>query len=143
MSCRRSSSAAYLRDVVLPFHAYYRDLFRRHGLDWRAIETLDDLQKLPFTSKKDLAGGAEKSREFVIAPDPKQLARRPSTILRGLVSGMNRTRRHLDREFRPIFMTSTTGRSADPVPFVYTAHDLAVLRIGGLSSHATRRRQQH
>jgi phenylacetate-CoA ligase len=121
----------YLRDVVLPFHSYYRDLFRRHGLDWRAIETLDDLQKLPFTSKKDLAGGAERTRQFVIAPDPKQLARRPSTILRGLVSGVSRTRRHLDREFRPIFMTSTTGRAADPVPFVYTAHDLAVLRTAG------------
>ena len=122
---------AYLRDVVLPFHSHYRDLFRRHGLDWRAVEKLDDLQKSPFTSKKDLSGGAEKTREFVIAPDPKDLARRPSTILRGLVSGVSRTRRHLDREFRPIFMTSTTGRSADPVPFVYTAHDLALLRTAG------------
>jgi phenylacetate-CoA ligase len=122
---------AYLRDVVLPFHSYYRDLFRRHRLDWRVIENLDDLQEIPFTSKKDLSGGAEKTREFVIAPDPKELARRPSTILRGLVSGVSRTRRHLDREFRPIFMTSTTGRSADPVPFVYTAHDLAILRTAG------------
>jgi phenylacetate-CoA ligase len=122
---------AYLRDVVLPFHSHYRDLFRRHGLDWRAVENLDDLQEIPFTSKKDLSGGAEKTREFVIAPDPKELMRRPSTILRGLVSGVGRTRRHLDREFRPIFMTSTTGRSADPVPFVYTAHDLALLRTAG------------
>lgn len=99
---------AYLREVILPFHSHYRDLFRRQGLDWRAIESLDDLQKIPFTSKKDLAGGAEKTRGFVIAPDPKQLARRPATILRGLVSGVSRTRRNLDREFRPIFMTSTT-----------------------------------
>ncbi|HVJ58465.1 MAG TPA: AMP-binding protein [Terrimicrobiaceae bacterium] len=122
---------AFLRDVVLPFHSYYRDLFCRHGVDWRAIKSLDDLQEIPFTIKKDLAGGAEKTREFVIAPDPRQLARRPSTILRGLVSGVSRTRRQLDREFRPIFMTSTTGRSADPVPFVYTAHDLAALRTAG------------
>src|SRR4030095_2739237 len=71
------------------------------------------------------------TREFVIAPDPKQLARRPSTILRGLLRGVSRTRRELDREFRPIFMTSTTGRSADPVPFVYTAYDLALLRTAG------------
>jgi phenylacetate-CoA ligase len=122
---------AYLRDVVLPFHSHYRDLFHRHRLDWRVIRNLENLQEIPFTSKKDLAGGAEKTREFVIAPDPKQLARRPSTILRGLVAGASRTRRELDREFRPIFMTSTTGRSADPVPFVYTAHDLALLRTAG------------
>jgi phenylacetate-coenzyme A ligase PaaK-like adenylate-forming protein len=121
----------YLRDVVLPFHSHYRDLFRQHGLAWRVIEKLEDLQEIPFTSKKDLAGGAEKTRGFVIAPDPKQLARRPLTILRGLLTGVSRTRRELDREFRPIFMTSTTGRSSDPVPFVYTAHDLAILRTAG------------
>ena len=122
---------AYLRDIVLPFHSHYRELFSRHGLDWRAIETLEDLSRVPFTSKSDLVGGAERAREFVIAPDPSQLARRPSTILRGLLLGPNRARRVLDREFRPILMTSTTGRSADPVPFVYTAHDLAMLRVAG------------
>jgi phenylacetate-CoA ligase len=122
---------AYLRDVVLPFHSHYRQMFSRHGLDWRAIETLEDLQRIPFTSKGDLVGGAERAREFVIAPDPSQLAHRPSTIIRGLLFGLGRARRALDREFRPILMTSTTGRSADPVPFVYTAHDLAVLRASG------------
>jgi phenylacetate-CoA ligase len=122
---------AYLRDVVLPFHSHYRQMFSQHGLDWRAIHTFEDLQQIPFTSKADLCGGAERTREFVIAPDPRQLARRPATILRALVRGPGRARRELDREFRPILLTSTTGRSADPVPFIYTAHDLAVLRRAG------------
>lgn len=122
---------SYLRDVVLPFHSYYREMFARQGLDWRAIKTLEDLQVIPFTSKGDLVGGADRARQFVVAPDPQRLARRPSTILRGLLLGPARARRELDREFRPIFMTSTTGRSADPVPFVYTAHDLAILRTAG------------
>jgi len=122
---------AYLRDVVLPFHPRYREVFSKHGLDWRAIETLEDLKRIPFTSKSDLSGGSERTREFVISPDPHQLARRPSTVFRGLLRGPSRTRRELDREFRPILMTSTTGRSAEPVPFVYTAHDLAALRTAG------------
>ena len=122
---------AYLRDVVLPFHSHYRKMFSEHGLDWRAIERLEDLQRIPFTSKSDLSGGGNRAREFVIAPDPAQFARRPSTILRGVLLGAGRARRQLDREFRPIFMTSTTGRSAESVPFVYTAHDLAALRTAG------------
>lgn len=122
---------AYLRDVVLPFHPRYREVFSKHGLDWRDIKTLEDLQRIPFTSKSDLSGGSERTREFIITPDPHQLARRPATILRGLLRGPSRARRELEREFLPILMTSTTGRSAEPMPFVYTAHDLAVLRAAG------------
>ena len=50
---------AYLRDVILPFHSYYRDLFRRHGLDWRAIET-SRICKTSLYVQKRLGGGAEK-----------------------------------------------------------------------------------
>ena len=37
----------------------------------------------------------------------------------------------LTREYRPVLMTSTTGRSADPVPFFYSAHDLDILSAAG------------
>jgi phenylacetate-CoA ligase len=66
---------AYLRDVVLPFHPHYGKMFSEHGLDWRAIERLEDLQRIPFTSKSDYQG-SERAREFVIAP--VQPTRRPS-----------------------------------------------------------------
>ena len=122
---------AYLRDVVLPFHPHYREVFSKHGLDWRAIETLEDLQRVPFTSKSDLSGSPERTKQFVITPDPHKIARRPSTIARALLRGRARARREIEKEFRPILMTSTTGRSADPVAFVYTAHDLALLRTAG------------
>jgi phenylacetate-CoA ligase len=122
---------AYLRDVVLPFHPRYREVFAQHNLDWRAIRTLEDLQQIPFTAKCDLSGGSERTKQFIIAPDSRQIARRPSTLLRGLLRGPTRVRRELEREFRPILMTSTTGRSAEPVPFVYTAYDLAILKTAG------------
>ena len=44
----------YLRQVVLPCSAHYRQLFQDHGLTADSIRSLEDLQRLPFTSKTDL-----------------------------------------------------------------------------------------
>ncbi len=124
----------FLRTRVLPFSSHYRSLFAEDGIDPSAIRTADDLAALPTTSKSDLLGppgGAPPSRDFVLAPDPASLRRRPSTILRALLRGRDRARAALEHEYRPIFMTSTTGRSTDPVPFFYTGHDLDNLALTG------------
>ena len=64
-------------------------------------------------------------------PDERILTRRASTVVRALLHGRESVKRGFEREFRPIFMTSTTGRSADPVPFLYTQHDLDTLGTAG------------
>ena len=123
----------FLRDCVVPFSLHYRNLFKTHGLTPDDFRTVDDLKKLPFTSKEDLLPTQENPRrtlDFVLKPDPKVLARRPSVILRALLHGRARVHDELDREWRPIFMTSTTGRSTEPVPFLYTQHDIARLGLG-------------
>ena len=123
----------FLRDCVVPFSLHYRSLFKAHGLTPDDFRTVDDLKKLPFTSKEDLLPTQENPRrtlDFVLKPDPKVLARRPSVILRALLHGRARVHDELDREWRPIFMTSTTGRSTEPVPFLYTQHDIARLGLG-------------
>jgi hypothetical protein len=107
----------YLRDVVIPFSAHYRRLFKAEGLDADAFSSLEDLRKLPFTSKTDLLNtpdNPERARDFILIPDQKTLRRRPSTLLRVLMSGRENVQRQFASEFRPIFLTSTTGRSADP-----------------------------
>jgi phenylacetate-CoA ligase len=124
----------YLRAVVLPFSAHYRNLFRHHGLTANSIRTLDDLARLPFTTKADLLNTAEnpqRFRDFVLVPDEKILSRRPGTIFHMLLNGRKSVREKFESEFRPIFMTFTTGRSAEPVPFLYTQRDLARLAIAG------------
>lgn len=123
----------YLRDSVLPFSLHYKNLFAEHGLAAADIRTLDDLRKIPFTSKEDLLPTEDNPRrtlDFVLKPDPAALSRRPSVILRALLRGKARVRDELDREWRPVFMTSTTGRSTEPVPFLYTQHDIANLGLG-------------
>jgi phenylacetate-coenzyme A ligase PaaK-like adenylate-forming protein len=124
----------FLRDVVLPFSPYYARLFREHGLRADDIRSLDDLRRIPFTTKRDLLNTPEhpeRAKEFIITPDPRALARRPSTLLRALVRGRSRVQRELESEFRPTFLTLTTGRSADPVPFLFTRHDLDQLADAG------------
>ena len=124
----------YLAHDVLPFAKHYRELFAEHGIEPGDLRTWDDWEKVPFTSKRNLLGvGGEPmpTRDFVIAPDEKTLKRRPSTIARALFRGPRYAREKLAEEYRPILMTSTTGRSSDPVPFLYTQHDLDNLKTTG------------
>jgi phenylacetate-coenzyme A ligase PaaK-like adenylate-forming protein len=124
----------FLRTVVLPFSAYYRKLFREQRLNSDSFRTLEDLRRLPFTSKSDLLNTAtepQRFKEFIVVPDPKVLARRPDTILRALLHGREEVKRDFEAEFRPIFATFTTGRSAEPTPFFFSQLDLANLATGG------------
>ena len=124
----------FLNDVVAPFSPHYRRFFVEHHVDVRKIKTVVDLHHIPLTSKADLLATPEqpeKFRDFIIAPDPSVLKRRPGTILEALLSGRKAVQRQFEREFRPIFLTATTGRSAAPVSFVYTDHDLQNMRVAG------------
>ncbi len=124
----------YLRDTVVPFSAHYREIFARTGCRADDLRTPDDLRRIPFTSKLDFAARADGSdavRDFVLMPDKAVLARRPSTIFKALIHGRAAVAESFEREFRPLLLTSTTGRTADPIPFLYSAHDIDNLRLAG------------
>ena len=124
----------YLRDVVLPFSPYYRELFRSLGLRAADFRSTDDLRRLPFSSKPDLLPTSEKParfKEFVLTPDPRELARRPQTVMRALLHGRQQVARELSDEFRPILIMFTTGRAAEPLPLCLTQHDLRNLAEAG------------
>lgn len=125
----------YLRDAVLPFSKHYGRLFAREGITGADdIRSWADWERVPFTSKGDLLGipgSAAKTRDFVLIPDPEILKRRPATIWKALTRGPAAAKAALEREYRPILMTSTTGRSTEPVPFLYTHHDLRNLETAG------------
>lgn len=124
----------FLHTAVLPFSAHYRKLFAERGLTAGSFRTLEDLERLPFTTKTDLLNTAENPqhfRDFILIPDEKILARQPRAIWQALTHGRAAARETFEAEFRPIFMTFTTGRSAEPVPFVYTQRDLNRLAVAG------------
>ncbi|MFD2255789.1 phenylacetate--CoA ligase family protein [Luteolibacter algae] len=117
----------FLQTRAVPFCSFYREMFLELGIDARDIRTTDDLVHLPFTSKVDF----KVPRDFVIIPDEAILKTQWRTIFRGLTTGKAATKAALEAELRPILLTSTTGRSAAPVPFLYTAHDIERLTEGG------------
>lgn len=124
----------YLTRQVVPFSSYYRELFAQSGLDPAAFRSFEDFAQLPFTSKRNLFDpdeGTPRTRDFVLVPDEATLALRPSTLLGALRYGRSGMKDRLAREYRPILLTSTTGRSAEPVPFLYTQHDLDLLAVTG------------
>lgn len=124
----------YLEEVVAPFSPHYRHLFRELGLRPQAIRSIEDLRHLPFTTKADLLNTPaqpQRFREFVLAPDPKILSRRPSVALQAMLHGREQVKKELESEFRPVFITFTTGRSAEPSPVLYTQRDLAHLATAG------------
>ena len=125
---------AYLRGTVLPFSARYGRIFADGGLDAESLRTPDDLRRIPFTVKSDFLPTAEHpepAREFVLKPDRAVLARRFSSIAGALLHGRAAVAKGFEHEFRPLLLTSTTGRSSEPVPFLYTAHDIDNLRLAG------------
>src|SRR6266404_6249923 len=78
---------SYLRAVVLPFSPHYRELFRQHGLRAGSFRSLEDLERLPFTTKSDLLNTAERPqrfKDFIVDPDERLLRRRAGTLLRAL-----------------------------------------------------------
>jgi len=76
-------------------------------------------------------GNTQRMKDFLLIPDRGTIERRPGTILRAVWHGREQVRQSLEAEFRPVFMTTTTGRSADPIPFLFTLYDLANLTSAG------------
>ncbi len=126
----------FLKTQVLPFSPYYRELFKRERLTADDIRSLDDLRKLPFTSKRDIAPSAEdpeRPRRFILQPDPKTysskigLGKKLGLIRDRLLTGRKLPDLVLD-EYLPVKFIATTGRSARPTPFIYTRYDLKLFR---------------
>lgn len=121
-----------LREQIVPFSPFYRRLFDSRGIDLERLRSLDDLRRIPYTTKQDLLpapGRPEAPREFVLQPDSGlirtrlPLRRRAALMLRGLLGGRGRLEEALHREYAPSEILFTTGRSTGSVPFLLTPYD--------------------
>ena len=58
--------------TLVPMHPFYRKLYEEKGIDYRKIVDVDDLQKLPFSSKQDILpteAEPRKPRDFILQPN--------------------------------------------------------------------------
>lgn len=124
----------FLSDIVYPHSPHYRDLFDDQGITPTDIQSREDLKQLPFTTKKDLLpekDNNDKYREFILDPDRDYLKSKWSNRFKALFYGRDQVKDEIEREFRPIFITATTGRSSQPVAFFYTDEDMDILSEAG------------
>ena len=123
--------ARYVREELYPFSAHYRRVFDAAGVKPADIRGVDDLRRLPFTTKRDLLevqSNPETKLDFVLRPSPETIRSHwPLMRKLALLLGGARSRELLRFHYTPNFMTFTTGRSSEPVAFTYTPHDLDVL----------------
>ncbi|XOU94341.1 MAG: phenylacetate--CoA ligase family protein [Candidatus Kerfeldbacteria bacterium] len=122
----------------IPYSPYYSKMFKDNNISFKDIKNVDDLQKLPFTSKEDLLATKEdpaKAKKFILQPDEKLIKKHaPKSKLAKIIWGKltkQDVKRDLELEYKPIHIHFTTGRSTDPIAFTYSARDIYYLREAG------------
>jgi len=130
----------FILEQVYPFSLHYRHLFQQNKIDPKKIKTIQDLARIPFTSKADLipiGQDSERFKDFILHPNKDKIRRCWSIgkVLRLMASSMVRgpefALQKIRREYKPIFITFTTGTTAQPVPFVYSGYDIKNLYTSG------------
>lgn len=122
----------FIAEQVYPYSAYYRRLFDDAGIGPGDISSLDDLAKIPLSSKRDLMASAEhpsRPREFVLTPPKLRdwLDMEPDERAALFHDMTEAERAELDRflwEYLPVHANHTTGRTSAPTPVWFTRRDL-------------------
>lgn len=120
----------FIRNQI-PYHPYYRDLFKKNKIGFSDIKTTKELRKLPFTSKENIAptkDNPKKFIDFVLQPNEK-LIKRYASLNKKIKIIFNKS--NVYHEYTPVHIHFTTGRSALSVPVFYTSHDLKLLEESG------------
>lgn len=112
-------------------HPYYRELFKEKGIDPLAIKGTEDLKNIPFTTKTDLLPREEdpmRGKKFVLDPPAPENGKSKKGGLR-LFGKKDAGPDPLEYKLQSLFYTS--GRTAKPVPMVFTGYDIENLKEAG------------
>ncbi len=130
----------FVNRQLYPFSPYYRNLFDANHIRPGDIKGVSDLAKVPLTSKSDFIGytqDLEKYQDFILQPSQELIRQywpKQKLLQLGLTSlcrGPNYLAHQLGEEYRPMFITFTTGTTNKPVPFVYSGYDIKNLHLSG------------
>ncbi len=129
---------SFINTQVYPFSPYYRKLFDEKKINPRHIRTKEDLKRIPYICKSDLIDkeNPQKFKDFILQPDKEKIrchwpkSRLLIFAVKSFLQGRS-LQEVLIKEYRPVFMTFTTGTTNTPVPFIYTRYDLENLHLSG------------
>jgi phenylacetate-CoA ligase len=145
--------AAYIRDVIYPYHPFYRKLMKDNGVKPEDLKRPDDLLRIPVTSKDDyrpdpiafivqptLPGRDALYETANLAPKfygkymlqsifnhPKDFARPYRVNYKDeFFIKYKMIGRRVALEWLPVHFHASAGSTGDPTPAVYTYRDLHV-----------------
>ncbi len=121
---------SFIRNHI-PYHPFYRSLFKKNNIGFNDIQSTDDLKKLPFTTKEDVAPTDKQPKkflDFVLQPN-KDLIKQHATLNKKIKIIFNKEQ--LYQEYKPVHLHFTTGRTANATPILYTSYDLQNLEECG------------
>jgi phenylacetate-CoA ligase len=130
----------FIRTSLYPFSPFYRKVFDDAKVAPDDIRTVDDLRRLPFTYKVDIAPTNEdhnRYEKFVLKPDERSLeqyAPRLSyakTRLDRVFKGRSYIEKELFSEYAPVHVQFTTGRTGLPTPIMYARSDVELMAEAG------------
>ncbi|HXW77187.1 MAG TPA: AMP-binding protein, partial [Candidatus Eremiobacteraceae bacterium] len=130
----------FVNEQLYPYSPFYRRLFDDNKIDPRSIRRLDDLRRIPFTTKKDIAPTADsptRHLDLVLQPDLEKIRRfAPKSkllelIMTRVLRGEHAAREAVRQEYGPVHVIFTTGRTSLPTQFVYSPVDFDRLHVVG------------
>ena len=139
---------SFITKRLYPFSPYYRKLLDDNKIDPASIRTVEDLRRIPFTSKQDFRDAIQKdpakgTLAFCLQPDKDTIkkylpkAEFLKLMLRRLLKGEAGFKALMEKEYKPIFLTSTAGTTSTPMPFLYSDYDMENLKVYGSRMIAT------
>ncbi|MBI5206721.1 MAG: AMP-binding protein [Candidatus Firestonebacteria bacterium] len=130
----------FINNQLIPYSPYYNKLFKENKISYQNIKSVKDLRNIPFTSKADIAPTESdpiKYRSFILQPNKENinlyapLSEKLYMLKEKLLKGEEHLKNELGKEYRPVSMFFTTGRTALPTAFVSSLYDLEILKIVG------------
>jgi phenylacetate-CoA ligase len=130
----------FINEQLYPYSPYYRRVFDANKIDPKSIRTLDDLRRIPFTTKHDVAPTADnptRHLDLVLQPDAEKIrtyapkAKLLELAWTRLTRGDAAVTHSVRKEYGPVQVIFTTGRTALPTQFVYAGGDMdRFFRVG-------------
>jgi len=124
---------AFMANQIYLYSTYYSNLLKELKIDPLKIKGVDDLRHLPFTYKGDIAPTDEepqRTKDFVIRPD-EEITEKYSHLSKMSMTGGKAQVEEKVYDFKPVHIHFTTGRTANPTPFMYSKRDLDNIREAG------------
>jgi phenylacetate-CoA ligase len=130
----------FVRTQLYPYSKFYRKLFDDNRIDPDRVRRVEDLRGLPFTYKADIApdhDDPERFRDFILQPDEELMSRYMPRLkyarrrLDRLFKGEDYVAEKTHRDYWPVHIQFTTGRTGIPTPILYARRDVERMAEAG------------